>query len=314
VSDETTEQPPTDGSSATAATDGPDVAEPADGVATTPSTDLDVGRPGGRNLPVAIVVGVALAALFLWTLFTDPLLFSGMIVLATMFAVWETGTTLGSTERTVARPVLLVTAVVLGAATYVLGPQGQTLGLLVLVLGAFGWELAAEPRQDSVGKLSITIFLGAWIVFLASFAILLITREDDGVAAMLAVGGGAILGDVGAYAVGSLVGRTKIAPSVSPSKTWEGLIGGIVTSAVLGALVLPRVDPELFASPADAAIIAAVAALAGFFGDLSESMVKRDLGLKDLGRMLPGHGGVLDRVDGLLLALPVGYYALELVT
>ncbi len=277
------------------------------------SVDPDAGRAGGRNLPVAIAVGVVLGGVFLWSLFTDPLVFTVVVVLCTMFAVWETGTTLATTERTVARPVLLVTAVVLGGATYALGPQGQTLGMLVLVLGAFGWELAATPREDSVGKLSITIFLGSWIVFLASFAILLVNRESGGVAAMLAVGGGAIFGDIGAYAVGRLVGRTKIAPTVSPNKTWEGLVGGIVFSAVTAWFVLPLVDGELFADPLDGAIIAALSALAGFFGDLAESMVKRDLGLKDLGRMLPGHGGVLDRVDALLLALPVGYYALELV-
>lgn len=278
------------------------------------SADPDASRRGGRNLPIAIIVGVVLAALFLWSLFTDPAAFTIVVIVTTMFAVWETGTTLAGTDRTVARPVLLVAAVVLGGATYALGPQGQTLGLLVLVFGAFGWELAAAPREDSVGKLSVTIFLGCWIVFLASFAILLVTRESGGVAAMLAVGGGAIFGDLGAYVVGRLFGRTRIAPSISPNKTWEGLLGGIVTSGVLAWFVLPIIDGELFADPADAAIIAALAALAGFFGDLTESMVKRDLGLKDLGRMLPGHGGVLDRVDGLLLAFPVGYYALELVT
>lgn len=278
-----------------------------------PAVDPDAGRTGGRNLPVAIAVGVVLGGIFLWSLFSDPLAFTIVVVLCTMFAVWETGTTLATTDRTVARPVLLVTAVVLGGATYVLGPQGQTLGMLVLVLGAFGWELAAAPREDSVGKLSITIFLGAWIVFLASFAILLVNR-DNGVAAMLAVGGGAIFGDIGGYAVGRLVGRTRIAPTVSPNKTWEGLLGGIVFAMVTAWFVLPIVDPELFADPVDGTVIAGLCALAGFFGDLAESMVKRDLGLKDLGRMLPGHGGVMDRVDAILLALPVGYYALELVT
>lgn len=278
-----------------------------------PAVDPDAGRVGGRNLPMAIAVGVVLGAVFLWSLLFDPLAFTIVVVLCTMFAVWETGTTLAAADRTVARPVLLVTAIALGGATHVLGPQGQVLGLLVLVLGAFGWELAASPREDSVGKLSITIFLGTWIIFLASFAILLVNRDSGGVAAMLAVGGGAIFGDIGAYVVGRLVGRTKIAPTVSPNKTWEGLLGGIAVSAATAWFVLPAVDGDLFADPVDAAVIAGLSALAGFFGDLTESMVKRDLGLKDLGRMLPGHGGVLDRIDAILFALPVGYYALELV-
>lgn len=299
MNQEPTEQPADDPSSADAA---------------DPSSDPGAAGRGDRNLPAAIAVGVALAALFLWSLFTDPLALTVVVILITTFAVWETGTTLATTERTVARPVLVVTAIVMGGATHVLGPQGQTLGLLVLVLGAFGWELAATPREDSVGKLSVTIFLGCWVVFLASFAILLVNRERSGIAAMLAVGGGAIVGDIGAYVVGRTLGRTRIAPTISPNKTWEGLLGGVVTSAVLAWFVLPVIDGELFADPWDAAVIGAVAALAGFFGDLAESLVKRDLGLKDLGRMLPGHGGVLDRVDALLLALPVGYYALELTT
>ncbi len=268
----------------------------------------------GRNLPVAIVVGLLLGALFLGSLFWNAAAFTAMVVLTMLLAVWESGTVLAGTDRPVARPVLLVTAVVMGGATYLLGAQGQTLGMLVLVLGAFGWDLATVPRTAVVDKLGSTLFLGSWIIFLASFAILLVNRDAGGPAAVLAVGGGAIFGDVGGYVFGRKLGRTKIAPTVSPNKTWEGLVGGVLSAGVLAFIVLPLVDPVLFENPFDGVIIAMVAAVAGFFGDLAESMVKRDVGLKDLGTFLPGHGGVLDRIDGLLLAFPVGYYALELVT
>ena len=278
------------------------------------SVDPDAGRRGGRNLPVAIGVGVLLAGLFLGSLFTDPARFTAVVVLITVVAVWEAGTELATTRHTVARPVLVVGALVMGVATHTLGVQGQSLGMLVLVLGAFGWELASQPRVDVVGKLGTTLLLGGWVVYLASFGILLVNRDEGGQAAALVVLGAAIIGDIGAYAVGRLLGRTPIAPSVSPNKTWEGLVGGVVVAAGLAAWALPLVDPELFPSPVEPAVIAALCALAGFFGDLVESMVKRDVGLKNLGSLLPGHGGLLDRVDGLLLAMPVGYYALELVT
>lgn len=270
-------------------------------------------RRGGRNLPAAIAVGVVLAALFVGSLLVDPWALTAVVIAVTTLATWEAGTRLAETDRVVARPVLVVAAVLTGVATHVLGVQGQLLGVLVLVLGAFAWELASAPRQRVVAKLGTTVMLGLWVVFLASYAILLITRDEGGAAAILAVAGGAILGDIGAYAVGRLVGRTRIAPTVSPNKTWEGLVGGLATAAVAGWFVLPLVDEVLFGDPVVAAAVAALAALAGFFGDLAESMVKRDVGLKDLGAMLPGHGGMLDRIDGLLFALPVGYYTLELL-
>lgn len=288
---------------------------PADVVDDPLPAEVPTATPtAGRNLPVAIGVGVVLAGLFLGSLFTSPIAFTTLVVALMSLAVWEAGTTLATTRFTVARPVLVVAAVVLGYATHFLGAPGQVLGLLVLTLGAFAWELASHPREDVVGKLGTTLLLGAWVPFLGSFAMLLITREDGAVAGTLVVAGGAIVGDIGAYAVGRLLGRHRIAPTVSPNKTWEGLVGGVVVSAGVAAVAMPLVDGELFADPLDAALIAGLSALAGFFGDLSESMVKRDVGLKDLGSLLPGHGGVLDRVDGLLLALPVGYYALELLT
>jgi phosphatidate cytidylyltransferase len=296
-------------------TDTHDLPDSADGDAVVTSTGAMPGRPSaGRNLPVATAVGLALGALFLGSLFYHPAAFAAMVLLTTLLAVWETGTVLSTVNHVVARPVLLMACFVMAVATYLLGAEGQTLGLLVLVLGAFGWDLATVPRTDVVHKLGTTVFLGMWIIFLSSFAILLVDRETGGAAAVLAVGGGAIFGDTGGYAFGRLFGKHAIAPTVSPNKTWEGLVGGLVTSGVLGFFVLPMVDATLFAQPLDGAIVAMVAALAGFFGDLAESMVKRDVGLKDLGTSIPGHGGVLDRIDGLLLAFPVGYYVLELVT
>lgn len=117
--------------------------------------------------------------------------------------------------------------------------------------------------------------------------------------------------DTAAYFAGRFLGRHKLYPAVSPNKTWEGFLGGLVVATVLAVLVLPNVG-EVF-DVTSAALLAVLCGSAAFLGDLVESMIKRDLGVKDLGDLLPGHGGVLDRVDGILFALPVGFYTVELL-
>jgi phosphatidate cytidylyltransferase len=189
---------------------------------------------------------------------------------------------------------------------------GQAVGVLVLFLGTIAWLLADARRHDVVRTLATTLLLGLWTGFLGSFAVLLVNRPEDGAIAVLAVIGSAVFGDIGGYATGVMLGRHKIAPHISPNKTVEGLVGGVVVTAVLAAVVLPLVG-DLF-DVTSAVAVAVVCVLAGFVGDLTESMIKRDLGVKDLGRVIPGHGGILDRVDGILLALPVGFYVVSLLT
>lgn len=264
----------------------------------------------GRDLPVAIGVGVALGAAFLGSLFLSPEAFTVVVLGLSVTAVLEASRVLQALDqpRAVARPVVVVGVVAIQVGALLLGADGQVLGLLVLVLGAFVWNLALPDRRDVVTKLGTTILLGAWVGFFASYGIRLATG-DDGVAAVLAVVGAAVLGDIGGYAFGRVFGRTKIAPTVSPNKTWEGLAGGVLLAGVAAWFVLPLVG-ELFSDPWVGVAVAVVSVVAGFIGDLSESLVKRDLGVKDLGDLLPGHGGVLDRVDGLLIALPVGFHVL----
>lgn len=285
--------------------------DPSDPGPRVQAVDGDRRQVGGRDLPVAIAVGILLAATFLWTTFFSPLGFALLVGGLIVVAMFEAGSVFEQHGWPVATPVLLATGVVSIAGTYQLGQAGQVLGLAVLIIGAVAWELADPHRDDVVGSIGATLLLGVWVPFLASFAILLSQRPDDRAAAILAVAGAAIISDIGAFAVGVAIGRNRIAPTISPNKTWEGLIGGITLTVVLGIIVLPRVG-EMFDVPT-AIVLAALGGLAGFTGDLVESMIKRDLGTKDLGAILPGHGGILDRVDGILFALPVGYYVLELM-
>lgn len=274
-----------------------------------------VGGPrtrGGRNLPLAIISGILLAGMFVGSVLWHPLAFTAVVALLVVLAVVEAGLVLRPLGLRVEVPVLLVSGAVLLGGTYLARGTGQVVGIASMFVGAVVWLLTDPRRRDIVRTLGATMMLGLWVPFLASYAVLLITRPDDPAAAVFAVAGGAAASDVGAYAIGSRFGRHKIAPSISPNKSWEGLIGGLASAAALAALILPRVG-DLF-DPASAAAVAALCGLAGFVGDLTESMIKRDLGLKDLGRIVPGHGGILDRVDGILFALPVGWYAIELFT
>ena len=266
---------------------------------------------GGRNLPVAIAVGVVLGGLFLAALFWDPIAFTAVVAVVMIVAFIESDRVLTPVGYPLQVPVLLFTVLTISFGTYLLGHVGQLAGVLVLLFGAVLWQLIEGEGRAAVRTMATTVFFGLWVGFLGSFAVLLVQRPAVGPLAVLAVIGAAILSDIGGYAFGVTLGRHKLAPRVSPNKTWEGLLGGLVVATAAGAIVLPLLD-ERFTSPLGA-LIAGSAAIASVIGDLAESMVKRDLGVKDLGDVLPGHGGVLDRVDGILFALPVGYVVAVLV-
>lgn len=266
---------------------------------------------GGRNLPVAIVSGLVLGGLFIGTVFWHPAAFSAVIGLLVAIALVESGRILAAYGWPTSVPVLLAAAAILLVGTYHAGTAGQTGGLAALFVGTLLWQLVDPRRTGVLRAVAATTLLGVWVPFLASYGVLLVTRPVDAEAATLGTIGAAVFTDIGGFAFGVKLGRHKIAPAISPSKSWEGLVGGLAVTAGVAVLVLPRVG-DLFDVPT-ALVLAVAVGLAGFVGDLAESMLKRDVGTKDLGMLVPGHGGVLDRVDGILLAMPVGYYVLELL-
>jgi phosphatidate cytidylyltransferase len=263
----------------------------------------------GRDLVAATVVGVALLAVLAAVLVLPAWALTLLIALLLAAAFIELGPLLAGLGRPVHVDVLLGTTLTLLIATHVAGARGQAVGLTVLVIAALLRSLSDRRRTDVLGTVSRTVLLGGWLGGLASYALLL-RGLDRPIVMLVTVIGAAAAGDVAAYAVGSRFGRRPIAPSVSPNKTWEGFVGGIAGATLLAMAVLPL---DGTSGLLRAALVGSAVGLAGFLGDLIASMVKRDLGVKDLGRILPGHGGVLDRVDGLLLALPTGYALLAIV-
>lgn len=265
---------------------------------------------GGRNLPVAIAVGLLLAGAFLGSLAWHPLAFTTVVAALAVVAMVEIGRVLADTGRRVDVPVLVGAVLAMLYGAYLAGSAGLLAGVVALLLGTVLRALADPRRARVAERLGLTVLFGLWVGLLAAFAPLLVDRPS-GTVIVLAVVGGAILSDIGGYAFGVTLGRHKLAPVLSPNKTWEGLAGAVALPVVLAALVLPQID-EVF-TPISAALLAGLASLAAMAGDLAESMLKRDLEVKDLGDVLPGHGGILDRVDGILFALPVGTLAAELL-
>jgi phosphatidate cytidylyltransferase len=155
-------------------------------------------------------------------------------------------------------------------------------------------------------NIAVTLFAFVYVGFLGSFASLFLRVPDErGVGLLL----GAVIvtaaHDIGAFVVGKYWGKTPLAPELSPNKTFEGLVGGVLASVAVALLVVSRIGPW---DAGKAFWLGVVVAIAAPLGDLCESMIKRDLGVKDMGKLLPGHGGVLDRVDALLFVIPATYY------
>lgn len=288
-----------------------DLADPVAAV-DAPVESVPLGRRhvGGRDLPMAIGVGVLLAGSFLGSLFVGVLPYTLVISTLVVLAMWDATDVLGGVGLRLDRAALIGSSLATIWLTYHLGHDGQVAGVALTFLVAVLGHLFGEDRTDLFRRISVTVFMGLWVGFLASYAVLL-RQLPDGVVATLGVIGAVIFGDIGGFAFGVRFGRTKISPRVSPNKSLEGLLGGLLLSVGLAVLVLPRVGETITVT--EAIGLAVLGVLGGFLGDLVESMVKRDLGVKDFGRLLPGHGGALDRVDGILLALPLGWYALLLL-
>lgn len=256
---------------------------------------------GGRDLPLAILSGLVLAGAFLGTLLTSDWAFLVFIYVVVVIGLWELSIAFRERGLRPATAVVVVAAGVMLFGGYVAGAGAQTAALVGTMVAALLAALLDRSRQHVVASLGATMLMTVWVAFGASFAGLLLARPAGRWYVMAAVAL-TVTADIGAYAWGSQFGRHKLAPSVSPAKSWEGLAGGLVTVWVLAALVTARVVPGLDV-PAALALGTGIVAVATL-GDLSESLFKRDLGVKDLGRVVPGHGGIMDRVDALILTLP----------
>ena len=266
------------------------------------------GPRAGRNLPAAIGVGVGLGAAVLLSLFVWRPAFVGVVAIAAGVGVWEM---VRAVRLSGANPPLL--PLVLGAALMSgLAWWGRadalTFGLIVTVLAAMVWRLSDGPAGYE-RDVAAAALIAVYVPFLAGFATLL-AQPEDGDLRVLVTLAGVVLSDTGGYAAGVFFGRRPLAPSVSPKKSWEGLAGSLAATAVGGALLLFFLFDV---APWWGILFGLAVSAASVLGDLGESMIKRDLGVKDMSNLLPGHGGLMDRLDSILFAAPTAYALLTII-
>lgn len=195
--------------------------------------------------------------------------------------------------------------------TYARGEAAIPLVFALATAFTFLWYLTGIIRDSPTANISVTLLGVMWIGVFGSYAALLLREPDNrGIAFLGAAVILVITYDTFAYLGGVLFGRHKLIPSVSPGKTWEGLAAATAFTILFGMVVIPFIHPW---GIWDGIVLGMVIACVAPLGDLAESMVKRDLGLKDMGRLLPGHGGVLDRFDALLFVLPATYYVVRML-
>ena len=257
-------------------------------------------RRAGRNLWAALAVGLGMGALALLTLFTVKATFLLYVGAAAAVALWELERALSS--RGIRLPLIPVGAG--GAAAVALGYwEGERAVVAVLAITVeviFAWRLPGGV-SGYVRDVTAGVFALVYLPLLACFVSFMLAAPDGArrTVVFLIL---AICSDVGGYATGVLFGRHPMAPAISPKKTWEGFAGSLAACLAAGAITMPLLlHGQLWQG-----MLTGLAALAAAtLGDLTESMLKRDLEIKDMGSVLPGHGGVLDRIDSLLIAAPV---------
>jgi phosphatidate cytidylyltransferase len=254
-------------------------------------------------------VGVALGAVIIASLVLRKELMLVIIVGAIGLGVWELRRALTRVSIHVPFVPTLIGAVSMTLSAYVGGGEALIVTLGLTCVGVLIWRIAdgvGGAVRDVAGGFFVAVYPG----FLAGFAALLLAAPDDGARRVVVFLLVTVLSDVGGYAAGVAFGRHPMAPSVSPKKSWEGFAGSAVTSAAGGAVAVHY----LLGGPWwGGAVLGACAAVAATVGDLAESTIKRDLGVKDMSNVLPGHGGIMDRLDSLVLVAPLAWALLSWV-
>jgi len=290
------------------------------------------GRPAGpartsagspsstRNLPAAIAAGAVLAALFIAATLWRPV---GVLVLVTLILGVAGFEYFGKVTEKGYRPAVapgLAAVVAAPLAAYWVGDTALPLVVaLAFVAGAVGFIGATSVESGPLPNMAVTTLGVVWIGVLGSFAALIVAWSNLGggnplgTDTLFLVVLGVVANDIGALALGSAVGKTPMRAWISPSKTLEGLIGGTIAT-ILAMFVFGLIDKSTtWTETSDLLILGVVIAVMAPLGDLTESMFKRNLDVKDFGTVLTGHGGVLDRFDSFLFVLPAAYYLTQLL-
>ncbi|MEU7410504.1 MULTISPECIES: phosphatidate cytidylyltransferase [Streptomyces] len=259
-------------------------------------------KSAGRDLSAAIGVGVGLGVVIVASLFIVKAVFVGVIAVAVVVGLWELTSRLQERKGIKAPLVpLAVGGAAMVVAGYARGAEGAWVAMALTALAVLVWRMT-EPPEGYLKDVTAGVFAAFYVPFLATFVALMLTA-DDGPWRVLTFLLLTVVSDTGAYAVGWRFGKHKLAPRISPGKTREGLAGAVLFAMVAGALCMQfLIDDGVWWQ---GLLLGLAVAASATLGDLGESMIKRDLGIKDMGTLLPGHGGIMDRLDSLLPTAPV---------
>ena len=283
------------------ATDAPDVPDAPDAPA-APATPK-----AGRDLRAAVGVGLLLAGLVIGTLIVDARAFLVVVIAAICVGAWELRRAIATTGITIPLVPLLLGVAGMLVSAYARGAEALVVTFGLTIIGILIWRVA-DGVAGAARDLSASALVTFYPVFLAGFAALMLAAPDgrQRIVVFILV---TVFSDIGGYAVGVKFGKHPMAPSLSPKKSWEGFAGSVLSCALVGAISLPLLlDGPWWAG----VLLGVVAAAAATLGDLIESSIKRDLGIKDMSTILPGHGGLMDRLDSLVVVAPVAWALLLL--
>jgi len=257
-------------------------------------------RRTGRNLPAAIGVGAGLGGLAILTLFTVKVTFLLYMAVVLGIALWELSRAVAARQIRLPVPPVAAGGALALALAYWKGERPLVACFAITVMVIVAWRLAGGV-DGYLRDVTTGVFALAYLPLPACFVALMLAAPD-GPRRTLVLLILTVCNDVGGYFAGITVGRHLMAPAISPKKTWEGFGGSAFACMLGGAISLPLL---LHGAIWQGILLGAAALVSATLGDLAESMIKRDLQIKDMGTVLPGHGGILDRIDSLLIAAPV---------
>lgn len=269
----------------------------------------------GRDLGAAVTTGVVLGALVIAAVCVGPRAWYPLVALAIGLAMWEVLTRLREAGYQQPRTLLILLGQIMVWASAFYSTAGLVAGFAITVLFIMFWRMFHRGRQETpehyLRDTAVGIFVLAWIPLFGSFAAMISLIDEGGVpgshfiiAFMLCV----VASDVGGYAAGVMFGSHPMAPAVSPNKSWEGFAGSMAFGLITGVLVVVLlIDGPWWMG----LILGAALVVCATMGDLVESQFKRELGIKDMSNLLPGHGGLMDRLDGMLPAACATYILLN---
>lgn len=274
----------------------PSEAAPAPGDPAIPADVAAKEHPkAGRDLPKAIAVGVGLGALALICLFTYKWLFVALACAAILLGIYELTGAFRQAGVQLTRVPLYAAAVASAAASYHFGVTAQLVTFGAVVVFILLWRIR-KGTDGYVKDVTASVFVAAYLPFMVGF-LMLTLAYPNGVQRVIVFVALTASSDIGGYIAGVLFGKHAMAPQISPKKSWEGFAGSVFTQAVIGSWLFVWL---LHAPWWQGAITGIVMTASATSGDFAESAIKRDLGVKDMSHMIPGHGGVMDRLDSLV--------------